>query len=146
MYPTKSPGPDGFNAGFFQHHWETVGCVVIGMVKTFFQSDCLLKELNHTNIVLIPKVDNPRKMTQFQPISLCNVVYKIISKVLTNRLKKVISKVISLNQSAFVAGRQISDNILLVHELLHSIKQGNEDGINHMALKLDMAKAYDRVE
>lgn len=106
----------------------------------------MLLELNHTNIVLISKVDNPRKITQFQPISLCNVVYKIISKVLTNRLKKVVSKVISQNQSAFVTGCQISDNILVVHESLLSMKQGNDEGINFMALKLDMAKAYDRVE
>lgn len=104
MHPTKSPGLDGFNVGFFQFHWETVGGVVLGMVKSFFQSGRLLRELNHTNIVLIPKGDKPRKITQFRPISLCNVVYKIISKVLTNRLKKVVSKVISPNQSAFVVG------------------------------------------
>lgn len=146
MYPTKSPGLDGFNAGFFQHHWETVGGMVIGMVKAFFGSGCMLKELNHTNIVLIPKVDNPTKMSQFRPISLCNVVYKLISKVLTNRLKKVLHKVISPNQSEFIKGRQISDNILVVHELLHSMQHGNEEGDDFMALKLDMAKAYDHVE
>lgn len=94
----------------------------MGMVKSFFHSRRMLNELNHTNIVLIPKVDNPMKMSQFRPISLCNVVYKIISKVVTNRLKKVLPKVISLNQSTFVAGRQISDNILVVHELLHSMR------------------------
>lgn len=106
----------------------------------------MLKEVNHTNIVLISKVDNPRKMSQFRLISLCNVVYKIILKVLTNRLKRVLPKVISPNQSAFVAGRQIFDNSLVVHELLHSMRQRNDEGTNFMALKLDMAKAYDRVE
>ena len=70
MHPSKSLGPDGFNAGFFHHHWEVVGGVVIGMVKTFFQTGRMLKEVNHTNIVLIPKVDNPKRMTQFRPISL----------------------------------------------------------------------------
>jgi len=101
------------------------------------------KEVNHTNIVLIPKVDSPCKMAQFRSISLCNTVYKITSKVLTNRLKEIAPKVISQNQSVFIAGRQISDNILVVHELLHSMKQGNEEAMLH---KLDMAKAYDRVE
>lgn len=100
------------------------------MVRSFFQSRRMLNELNHTNIVLFPKVENPRKMSQFRPISLCNVVYKIISKVLMNRLKKVLPKVISLNQSAFVARRQISDNILVVHKLLHSMRQGNDEGLN----------------
>lgn len=133
IHLTKSPGLDGFNAGFFQHHWETIGEVVMGMVKNYFQSRRMLKELNHTNIVLIPKVDNPTKMSQFRPISLCNVVYKVISKVLTNRLKRVLPNVISQNQSAFVAGRQIFDNILVVHELLYSMKQRNDEGINFMA-------------
>ncbi|KAM1398237.1 hypothetical protein ACFX2I_015708 [Malus domestica] len=146
MHPTKSPGPDGFNAGFYHHHWETVGAVVLGMVKSFFVSGRMLEGVNHTNIVLIPKVTNPRNMGHFRPISLCNVVYKIISKVLTNRLKRVLPKVISPNQSAFVAGRQISDNILVVHELLHFMQHGKEDGVDYMAMKLDMAKAYDRVE
>ncbi|KAM2242622.1 hypothetical protein EV1_009536 [Malus domestica] len=146
MHPTKSPGPDGFNAGFFQHHWEIVGGVVLGMVKSFFCSRRMLQDLNHTNIVLIPKIENPMKMSQFRPISLCNVVYKLISKVLTNRLKRVLPKVISQNQSAFVDGRQINDNVLVVHELLHSMQHKNEEDVYYMAMKLDMAKAYDRVE
>ncbi|KAM2345316.1 hypothetical protein ACFXTH_009215 [Malus domestica] len=85
-------------------------------------------------------------MTQYRPIALCNVIYKVIAKVLTNRLKTVMPKVISDNQSAFVAGKQIQDNILVVHEILHSLlhqKKGDQTG---MAIKLDMAKAYDRVE
>lgn len=111
MHPTKSLGLDGFNVGFFHHHWEMVRGMVMGMVKSFFQSWQMLKELNHTNIVLIPKVDNLLKMSQFRLISLCNVVYKIILEVLTNRLKRVLSKVVSQNQSTFVEGQQISNNI-----------------------------------
>ncbi|KAM1103736.1 hypothetical protein ACFX2I_012167 [Malus domestica] len=85
-------------------------------------------------------------MMQYRPIALCNVIYKIIAKVLTNRLKKVMPKVIGNNQYAFVAGKQIQDNILVVHEVLHSLlHQKNEDQAG-MVIKLDMAKAYDCVE
>lgn len=146
MHPTKSPGLDEFNAGFYHHHSETVEGVVIGMVKSFFSSGRMLKDLNHTNIVLICKVVHPTKMSHFRAISLCNVMYKIISKVLTNRLKRVFPKVISPNQSAFVARRQISNNILVVYELLHFMQHENEEGFDFMALKLDMEKAYDLVE
>ncbi|KAM1587593.1 hypothetical protein ACFX10_026729 [Malus domestica] len=85
-------------------------------------------------------------MAQYRPIALCNVIYKILAKVLTNRLKVVMSKVIGDNQSAFIAGKQIQDNILVVHEVLHSLLHQKREDQAGMAIKLDMAKAYDRVE
>ncbi|CAL9020270.1 unnamed protein product [Prunus brigantina] len=144
--PIKSPGPDGFTGNFYQKFWPTIGGDILGVVQSFFHSRRMLRKFNHTHIVLIPKVATPRRMTQWRPISLCNVVYKIISKVLTNRLKKVIPHVVSLNQSAFVAERQITDNILVVHEILHSLKTAHGADPLFMAMKLDMAKAYDIVE
>lgn len=80
IHPTKSSGPYGFTAGFYQNPWETVSEDILGMVKSFFHSFRMLKVLNHTNIIRIPQVDNPTKMTQLCPISLCTVVYKIISR------------------------------------------------------------------
>lgn len=79
--------------------------------------------INSTNIVLIPKVNNPLSMTQYRPFSLCNVLYKIIAKVIANRLRKVIGKCIYDAQSAFVPGRLISDNMMLAYEVLHKLKQ-----------------------
>lgn len=118
----KSPGPDGFTGSFYQKFWATIGGDILEMVNTFFHYGRMLRKFNHTHIVLISKVENPRRMKQWWTISLCNVVYKIIFKVLTNRLKKVIPHVVNLNQSTFVAERQITDNILVVHEILHSLK------------------------
>ncbi|KAM2405355.1 hypothetical protein ACFXTH_032590 [Malus domestica] len=85
---------------------ETMGEDVVNIVKAFWHSGTLLWKLNHTNLVLIPKVKCLKNMTQYRPIALCNVIYKIIAKVLTNRLKKVMPKVISDNQSTFVARKQ----------------------------------------
>lgn len=96
----------------------------------------------HTNLVLIPKVKCPKTMSQYRPIASSNVIYKILAKVLINRLKKVISD----NQSAFVDGKHIQDNILVVHEILHSLLHQKKEDQAGMAIKLDMAKAYDRVE
>ena len=102
--------------------------------------------INHTNITLIPKVKSPENIIEFRPISLGNVVYKLVSKVLANRLKMVLPAIVSENQTAFQAGRVITDNVLMAFETLHYMKNHQSGKSGFMALKLDMSKAYDRVE
>jgi hypothetical protein len=105
----------------------------------------MLKDSNHTNIALIPKVDNPSQVNHFRPISLTNFNYKIISKILSNRFKPLLEKLISPLQSAFLKGRSIHDNIVLAHEIFHSMKHKQGRG-GLMAIKLDMEKAFDSME
>ena len=102
--------------------------------------------MNDTYICLIPKVKSPQKVTEFRPISLCNVVYRLISKILANRLKRVLDAVIDELQSAFVLGRLITDNVLVAFETMHCIDQRKKGKKALMAIKLDMSKAYDKVE
>ena len=116
--PTKAPGPDGMTPNFFQKFWHILKADIIQAIKSFFHSSYMLNAVNHTIISLIPKVENPTEIKQFRPISLCNVLYKIISKILSNRLKKVLDNCISKNQATFVSGRQILDNTITSHEYL----------------------------
>lgn len=102
--------------------------------------------INYTHVVLIPKVKNPSKMTELKPISLCNVSYKLISKVLANRVKGFLPLIVDESQSAFVSGRLMTDNILLSSEIFHFMRHHQAKKRGSMALKLDMSKAYDRVE
>lgn len=139
----KAPGPDGFTSIFFKSAWEGVGPDVCIAVKEFFANGKMLRELNNTIISLIPKISTPIKVTDYRPISCCNVLYKCISKIITNRMKFGVNTIVSDNQSAFVPGRSISDNILLSQELVKNYHLLN--GSPTCAFKLDIQKAYDTV-
>ncbi|XP_071694872.1 uncharacterized protein [Rutidosis leptorrhynchoides] len=139
----KSPGPDGYSAAFFKNAWDIVGEDVVKAVKDFFSQGKLLKEINHTLISLVPKVQSPSKVTDFRPISCCNVMYKCISKVITNRIKLSLDDIVSENQSAFIPNRRISDSIMLTQEIMKNYHL--DRGVSRCAFKVDIQKAYDTV-
>jgi hypothetical protein len=146
MHPLKSPGPDGFAACFYQKTWNIVWSEVCTAVLDFLNRGAFHDDINETYIALIPKIKNPTHITEFRLISLCNVIYKLIAKVLANRLKRVLGKIISPNQSTFIPGRLITDNIIIAFEALHTMDTRLKGKEGYMALKLDMSKVYDRVE
>ena len=123
MYPLKAPGPDGMPPLFFQHFWSTCGAVVTKMVLDFLNFGISPPNFNETHIILVPKIKEPKKITDYRPNSLCNVVYKIASKAIANGLKKILPSIISDTQSAFVHGRLITDNVLVAFETMHHISQ-----------------------
>ncbi|XP_077223492.1 uncharacterized protein LOC143857103 [Tasmannia lanceolata] len=109
----KAPGPNGFNGDFYQHFWYLIGGDVTKGVQYFFNKGTLLPEVNTTNIALIPKGLDAAAPDTYQPIFFCNLLYKIIVKIMTNRLSTVMDRIIGPFQSAFIKGRLIQDNILL---------------------------------
>lgn len=140
----KAPGPDGFTVAFFKSAWELIGDDICKAVLDFFDNGMILRELNNTIIALLPKVSSPSKITDYRPISCCNVIYKCISRIISNRMKAGLMDVISYNQSAFVPGRSISDNILLTQELVKNYHI--QRGTPRFAVKIDIQKAYDTVD
>ncbi|XP_010682933.1 uncharacterized protein LOC104897695 [Beta vulgaris subsp. vulgaris] len=146
MHPNKAPGVDGMHALFYQKFWHIVGDDIVLFIRDWWNGRVQIGSLNRTCIVLIPKCSNPQQMGDFRPISLCTVLYKILSKMMANRLKVFLSDLISLHQSAFVPGRLITDNAMTAFEIFHSMKRGGDGKKGVMAFKLDMSKAYDRVE
>ncbi|PNY15946.1 ribonuclease H, partial [Trifolium pratense] len=144
MHPWKAPGPDGFPAGFYQKAWEIVGMSVCDFVKKVWANPLLLNDVNVTDICLIPKIDQPEFINQFRPISLCNTVYKIVSKVMTNRIKDSISKIISPNQTGFIPRRSIHENIIVAQEMAHSMCKMNGK-VGFFVIKVDLSKAYDKL-
>ncbi|KAA3459012.1 reverse transcriptase [Gossypium australe] len=146
MPPLKAHGVDDFAAIFFQKYWHIVGADISNYCLAILNGQIEIRDINRTRIVLIPKVDKPKNMSQFRPISLCNVLYKIIAKVLVNRMSDILGDYINESQGAFIPGRLISDNVLIAYEILHSLKMKKHGKKGNFALKLDMSKAYDRVE
>jgi hypothetical protein len=146
MHPDKCSGPDGYSPGFYQQFWNICGDDIFKECCEWLDTGQFPPDLNFTNIALIPKGSSQVSMKDWRPIALCNVLYKIISKVLANRLKNVLSKCISDNQSAFVPGRSILDNAMVAIEVLHFMKAKTRGEDRYVALKLDISKAYDRMD
>ncbi|XP_039031729.1 uncharacterized protein LOC120166553 [Hibiscus syriacus] len=109
----KAPGPDSYSPIFFKKAWNIVGKDVIVAVNHFFSNVALIPAFNSTVVALAPKIPNPSSVKDFEPISCCSVIYKSISKILVKRLTEVLPDIISLNQTAFIRGRNIVDNTLL---------------------------------
>lgn len=146
MHPSKAPGPDGLPVLFYQRYWHIVGSDVKKLVKNILNNNSSPAHLNSTYIVLIPKGKNPKSPKDYRPISLCNVVMKIVTKTLANRLKVILPNVSDEEQSGFVQGRLITDNSLIAMECFHWLKKKGKGKKGLMAVKLDMSKAYDRIE
>ncbi|RVX23099.1 Transposon TX1 uncharacterized 149 kDa protein [Vitis vinifera] len=126
MNGDKAPGPDGFTVAFWQNCWEIVKEDVLDMFKEFYDQNSFIKSLNHTFLVLIPKKGGAEDLGDYRPISLLGGLYKLLAKVLANRLKKIIDKVISPDQNAFIKGRQILDGSLIANEVMHKMGFGSK--------------------
>lgn len=132
MHPTKSPGPNGMSPIFYQKYWDLVGSDVINCVLEVLNVGGLPSGPNKNYISLIPKVKNPQKITDLRPISLCNLLYKIISKVLANCLNRILAAVIYELQSTFVPGRLITNNGFngVQNNALHRPKEERKGGFH----------------
>ena len=106
MGPFKAPGPDKLQLVFFHTQWDTIGRTICDLVKSIYADPRIMESIHNTLLVLVPKVDAPRRLKDFRPISLCNVIYKIITKIIANRLKRHMDFLVSPAQCSFVPRRQ----------------------------------------
>lgn len=145
LNPSKAPGKDGFQPGFFHKFWPTVKSTIIKDVQLAFHTKKVPPLWNDSLICLIPKCNQPQEMKNFRPISLCSSMYKIISKILVQRLKNLLPDLISFNQGAFVQGRKAIDNVVIAQELIASFKRKKKSKRGWMMIKIDLEKAYDKL-
>ena len=122
-----------------------MGNSVVDVVKKVFEEKSVPEYLNRTIIALIPKIQSPETLNNYRPISLCNTVYKIITKIIVSRLRPFLDKLISPLQTAFVPGRKGIDNVIIVQEIIHTLSK-KRGKAGYMAIKIDLEKAYDKLE
>lgn len=146
MNSYEAPGVDGFQLVFYKNFWNVVANDVWEMVSMAFSSGTFNPALAKTLIVPIPKIDSPLSFKDFRPISLCNVLFKTISKVLVNRIRLHLDKIIGLLQSSSIPKRGTSDNALTTQEIVHHFHKKKKGKKGHVMFKIDFEKAYDRVD
>lgn len=145
LKPFKALGADGLHSGFFQFFWVDVKALVCREIYSSFEAKAVPEYINETLISLIPKNQSPESLNNYRPISLCNTIYKVITKVIVARIKPFLDKLISPIQAAFISGRRGLYNIIIAQELIHSLdKKKRERRI--YAIKIDLTKAYDHIE
>lgn len=138
----KASGPEGLPNEFAQLYWDEIGADIAALVWSFFRGDLDFSQLNKADILMIPKREGAEEVKDFRPISIISLIPKIISKLLASRLAKHLPVLVSPNQTAFVKGRQISENFLATREVLQHITFSKEKAV---FLKIDFAKAFDSI-
>jgi len=139
----KSPGPDGIIFGFIKDFWHELKDDFMRFLVEFHCNGRLTKGINSTFIALIPKIESSQKIADFRPISLVGCMYKVLAKVLANRLRSIIDLLVSDTQSAFIHSKQILDGILIANEVVDEAKRMNKD---LLLFKVDFEKAYDSID
>ncbi|KAF7809507.1 putative beta-D-xylosidase 6 [Senna tora] len=144
LHPLKAPGIDGFHALFYQRSWETISTSLSREIRSIFETGVIPQDWSDTLITLIPKIENASKPSHFRPIGLCTTQYKILSKLIANRIKPLLPAIISPVQGAFMKGKHTSDLFITAHEIMYSMnKSKSKDG--WVIIKLDIHKAFDSI-
>lgn len=144
MPNNKSPGPDGYSGEFYKATWPIISRDFVVAVQSVFKFGFLPKGVNSTILALVPKKLDSMEMKDYRPIACCNVLYKVVSKILANRLKVLLPRIITETQSAFVQGRLLMENVLLASEI---VKGYHKDNVSpRCAMKIDISKAFDSVQ
>ncbi|KAF7828542.1 reverse transcriptase [Senna tora] len=146
LKPFKAAGADGFQPAFFQKFWDVLKPDLINNIQACFTSSTIPSFWNETLICLIPKTQQPSEIRNFRPISLCTTLYKIISKIIVLRIKPLMPNLISFNQGAYIQGRKARDNVIISQEIIHSFKKKRGTKWGWMIIKLDLEKAFDKVD
>ena len=140
---TKSRGPDGYSSEFFKSTWSKTSPLLCLAIQNFFQIGSLPSHLSETKLIVLPKVDHPQSVTEFRPISCCNVLYKCISKLLCQRIKAILHIIIHQSQGTFVRGRELLYNVLICHDIARGYQRKHITP--RCILEVDVQKAFDSI-